>query len=883
MQFPPEVASMLALADTKESPPINATLSPGPSLGTDLTNSPLSSSSERASPVVDQQQQVVAEPHQLSEELMSSSPRPSQDTVISRPSIAMHPESRPSIDSAVNATTYQQAPAAAAAADHTLFNAALLPHTHLSIPHSTVFANQHGRDILCFIISVNVRPPNSAPPLSWTVGKTFSGFMDLDQRLQERAGKTRKEWKKIVSPLPEGKAWKDFAPSKVDQRKHALEVYLESLLVAPISDKTDLCNFLTTDTVQAKAAKSRKEGFLAKKGKTPFGWKTRYFVLDGSLMKYYESRGGPLLGSIVITGAQIGRQYRSQDSSDDRNSRHAFLIIEAARKDSSQARHVLCASSDAERDSWIDMLVQQVDPEPVQSASQAAAAARRRSAMPRKPSKDVVVTSAQPMSLYPDANAKFISGAPLPSVINHMESQRQLHCSGQQASTSPPGQPGTSPQPSHPLGLVSNPAASSSDLVGPLPSAAEPTPKPIKRSSALPGRQSFSPAYLTKLSNDGVGSVPGYNVERDRDRKAKSGRFWGFGKPAEKTASKPVFGVPLTDSIAIASVAGLPAIVFRCIEYLEAKHADQEEGIYRLSGSSAVIKGLKDRFNQEGDVNLLAIDERWDPHAIAGLLKTYLRELPTSLLTRELHMRFLAVIDLIDPAARVTELFRLVAELPPANYALLRAFTAHLILIVRNSAVNKMTLRNIGIVFSPTLGIPAGIFYELVSRFGAIFDDDAGADDLPLDDPAITGTVATSVEGGVAASPASSDAHADLAPPVTGKGKRNSMLYHASGAEAMLGLAGRTLDPAAEDDTSELSIDDLESEPVSVQSSDNLSTLATQPSQADGANAAPAGTRRQAAYGTPSPNDGVEALQPSAQLAAPLQMGRNGSIGNGTM
>jgi RalA-binding protein 1 len=44
----------------------------------------------------------------------------------------------------------------------------------------------------------------------------------------------------------------------------------------------------------------------------------------------------------------------------------------------------------------------------------------------------------------------------------------------------------------------------------------------------------------------------------------------------------------------------------------------------------------------EGDVDLLAFDEHWDPHAIAGLLKAYLRELPTSLLTRELHLHFIA-------------------------------------------------------------------------------------------------------------------------------------------------------------------------------------------------------------------------------------------------
>lgn len=67
--------------------------------------------------------------------------------------------------------------------------------------------------------------------------------------------------------------------------------------------------------------------------------------------------------------------------------------------------------------------------------------------------------------------------------------------------------------------------------------------------------------------------------------------------PLPPSAARAVFGVPLENALSIAQIANLPAIVFRCIEYLEAKKADQEEGIYRLSGSSAVIKNLKDRFN----------------------------------------------------------------------------------------------------------------------------------------------------------------------------------------------------------------------------------------------------------------------------------------------
>lgn len=86
----------------------------------------------------------------------------------------------------------------------------------------------------------------------------------------------------------------------------------------------------------------------------------------------------------------------------------------------------------------------------------------------------------------------------------------------------------------------------------------------------------------------------------DRREKAKSRSFWNFGRPADKLPTftpRAVFGVPLDESLEVAEIARLPAVIFRCIQYLEAKKADQEEGIYRLSGSSAVIKGLKDRFN----------------------------------------------------------------------------------------------------------------------------------------------------------------------------------------------------------------------------------------------------------------------------------------------
>jgi len=110
---------------------------------------------------------------------------------------------------------------------------------------------------------------------------------------------------------------------------------------------------------------------------------------------------------------------------------------------------------------------------------------------------------------------------------------------------------------------------------------------------------------------------------------------------------RQVFGVPLEQAIEQARVQPgyeLPAVVYRCIEYLNAHRAKMEEGIYRLNGSSAVIKSLKERFNHDGDVQLLASEDYYDIHAVAGLLKLYLRDLPSSVLTRELHKDFLQVV-----------------------------------------------------------------------------------------------------------------------------------------------------------------------------------------------------------------------------------------------
>lgn len=62
---------------------------------------------------------------------------------------------------------------------------------------------------------------------------------------------------------------------------------------------------------------------------------------------------------------------------------------------------------------------------------------------------------------------------------------------------------------------------------------------------------------------------------------------------------------------------------------------------------------------------------------------------------------------------------------------LIRALSAFLIGIINNSDVNKMSIRNVGIVFAPTLNIPAPVFAMFLTDFDSIFTDEQDESTAP--------------------------------------------------------------------------------------------------------------------------------------------------------
>ncbi|KAI0593262.1 hypothetical protein F4775DRAFT_520899 [Biscogniauxia sp. FL1348] len=584
----------------------------------------------------------------------------------------------------------------------------------------------------------------------WRVEKDTTSFGKLDQRM--------KQCPQFTAKTPDRSLFTGHAPAKLDARRNLLDQYLEELLNTPLDLQTalELCKYLSSNTLppnaddgssspdksseagsQQKGPGGRpfRQGYLTKRGKNFGGWKARFFVLDGPHLKYYEAPGGAHLGTIKLQSAQIGKQSQQTNDGASPNSgpngdeldnqyRHAFLVLEPKKKDStSHVKHVLCAESDKERDQWVEALLRWIDyRDPKEEASNAS-----------------------------DTQARNGSGS-------------QGHANSANAKKKPQGQSkpqGRNNSQEELIGM-SYDTTKQGDIPGGIPPRRRGTGTPDpqdKLNSAYTISGPKDPQLIADSTSWGGKSAllpPGPTTEEKKQRKRS---FFGFG-PKARTSSddqdtlfgssagsapngqgeyrgpvRQVFGASLGDAVRFNAPVDvdvpLPAVVYRCIQYLDAKNAIREEGIFRLSGSNVVIKQLRERFNTEGDINILTDQTYYDIHAVASLLKLYLRELPTTILTADLHAQFVSITEMPNHREKIQALSELVQRLPLPNETLLKYLIAFLIKIINHADTNKMTVRNVGIVFSPTLNIPAPIFALLLQNYENVFGIDPEEYELP--------------------------------------------------------------------------------------------------------------------------------------------------------
>ncbi|KAA8581808.1 hypothetical protein FQN60_003389, partial [Etheostoma spectabile] len=113
----------------------------------------------------------------------------------------------------------------------------------------------------------------------------------------------------------------------------------------------------------------------------------------------------------------------------------------------------------------------------------------------------------------------------------------------------------------------------------------------------------------------------------------------------------------------------------------------KEEGLFRIAAGASKLKKLKAAL----DCSTSQLEEFYsDPHAVAGALKSYLRELPEPLIVS-------------DPDKRLQALWVVCDKLPKNNKTNLRYLVKFLTKLAQDSEVNKMTPSNIAIVLGPNL------------------------------------------------------------------------------------------------------------------------------------------------------------------------------------
>ncbi|XP_024135205.1 unconventional myosin-IXb isoform X3 [Oryzias melastigma] len=141
----------------------------------------------------------------------------------------------------------------------------------------------------------------------------------------------------------------------------------------------------------------------------------------------------------------------------------------------------------------------------------------------------------------------------------------------------------------------------------------------------------------------------------------------------------------------------VPMVLEMMLEHVE-MHGLYTEGIYRKSGSANRMKELHQRL--ESDPHVVCLED--EPiHTVTGLVKQWLRELPDPLMTFTLYNDFLLAVELPEKQEQLHAIYKVLEELPPANFNTLERLVFHLVKVAKEEPHNRMSSNSLAIVFTP--------------------------------------------------------------------------------------------------------------------------------------------------------------------------------------
>lgn len=180
-------------------------------------------------------------------------------------------------------------------------------------------------------------------------------------------------------------------------------------------------------------------------------------------------------------------------------------------------------------------------------------------------------------------------------------------------------------------------------------------------------------------------------------------------KALSSLPTQPTFGISIEQLIQFAGVDNVPLVVKKCIDTIETYGLDIE-GVYRALGNVNAVLQLKDLIDYKF-TNYLLIGAQIDPdnvldtdvYTVALLLKLYFLLLPEPLLTQEYYRQFIETVKLPDEGYIAKKLHHLVFNLPDGAYFTLRALIFHLNKVAAHEEHNRMSAKNLAIIWGPAL------------------------------------------------------------------------------------------------------------------------------------------------------------------------------------
>ncbi|XP_049733295.1 unconventional myosin-IXb isoform X3 [Elephas maximus indicus] len=169
------------------------------------------------------------------------------------------------------------------------------------------------------------------------------------------------------------------------------------------------------------------------------------------------------------------------------------------------------------------------------------------------------------------------------------------------------------------------------------------------------------------------------------------------GQKVEPGAEPGHFGV-CVDSLT-SDKASVPVVLEKLLEHVE-MHGLYTEGLYRKSGAANRTRELRQALQTDPVAVKL---ENYPIHAITGVLKQWLRELPEPLMTFAQYNDFLHAVELPERQEQLAAIYAVLDHLPEANHKSLERLIFHLVKVALLEDVNRMSPSALAIIFAPCL------------------------------------------------------------------------------------------------------------------------------------------------------------------------------------